>query len=80
MNIKKLTLNNMKILETIIFICIGFLIGFIYNEIAIPKPIMSERKELCESQGGKYNYYWGSYQKAYIEECKRIPGFIDLDQ
>ena len=58
------------------------IIGCLWQKSYFEKngPIISERKELCESQGGKYNYYWGSYQKAYIEECKRIPGFIDLDQ
>jgi len=70
--------------KTIVIILIGIamIVGCLWEKSYLERtrPLLSERKELCESLGGRYQYYWGSYQEEYLEYCERVPGYIDLDQ
>ena len=72
-------MDNLKVMQIIIFVTLGFIFGVIFWELIGPKLIMSDRVELCESLGGRYQYYWYSYEKEYVEKCERMPGYINLN-
>ena len=75
-------MGSKEITCIIIIIGISILIGCLLEKSYLDRnrPLLSDRLELCESLGGRYRYYWGSYEQEYVEKCERVPGYIDLDQ
>ena len=69
-----------KASQIVIGVFIILVLGMTLAITLSPTHLISDRKELCESLGGKYGYEWSDYWDRYEESCERVYRFIDLDQ
>lgn len=75
-------MSNKEVKIIIISIVIGMIIGCLWQKSYFEKnrPIVSDRKDLCEELGGKYEYFWYDSWNEYVEQCRIISSYIELDQ
>ena len=59
-----------KIIGFVIVYGVVFSMGFIASFYFKDHYILSDRKDLCEQKGGKYNYLWLSGSGKYYEVCE----------